>query len=366
MIDRSEILSVLSRYDLEKISIATLCSHSSLQIFHGAKCEGFRTVGICLADRVKYYRAFPEAFPDELIVINSYKDILDDRVQKKLIELNSIIIAHGSFVEYVGSKNLLDLFYVPMYGNRFVLEWEGDREKQFKWFEKAGLRFPRIFRSPDEIDTYAFVKVYGARGGRGYFMVKGKEDFYQKLDEKIKSGLISENEKIVIQEFVAGVRYYPHYFYSPIYSRGLKLGNEGGLELLSIDKRIEPIDEVYRGYPDIIPDYLDYTVTGNQPVVVRESLLPQILDMGAKLVESSIELFPPGLIGPFCIETVYNPRRGFIAFEVSARIVAGTNLYPEGSPYTPYLFREPMSTGKRIAMDIKMALERGILDSLIY
>ncbi|HEV2449982.1 MAG TPA: DUF1246 domain-containing protein, partial [Thermoplasmata archaeon] len=28
-------------------TIATYCSHSSLQIFHGAKQEGFRTLGIC-------------------------------------------------------------------------------------------------------------------------------------------------------------------------------------------------------------------------------------------------------------------------------------------------------------------------------
>jgi len=365
MIDRSEILSTLSKYDLNKISIATLCSHSSLQIFYGAKCEGFKTVGICLSDRVKYYRAFPEAFPDELIVVDSYKNILDASVQEKLIDLNSIIIAHGSFVEYVGSKNILDSFYVPMYGNRLVLEWEGDREKQFTWFRKAGLTFPKIFNSPDEIDTLAFVKVYGARGGRGYFTVTSRDDFYQKFDEKVRAGLIGENDRVVVQEFVAGVRYYPHYFYSQIYSRGLKL-KIGGLELLSIDKRIEPIDEVYRGLPHILPDYLDYTVTGNQPVVVRESLLPQILDMGAKLVESSIELFPPGLIGPFCIETVYNPRKGFIVFEVSARIVAGTNLYPEGSPYTPYLFKEPMSTGRRIARDIRVALERNLLPSLVY
>jgi len=365
MISRSEILNVLSRYDFEKISVATLCSHSSLQIFHGAKREGLRTVGICLADRVKYYRAFPEAFPEELIVVDSYKEVLEDRVQEKLIGLNSIVVAHGSFVEYVGSKNILDLFHVPMYGNRLVLEWEGDRERQFKWFERAGLNVPRIFKSPEEIDTFAFVKVYGARGGRGYFMVRDKDEFYQKLEERVKDGLIGEGEKIFIQEFVAGTRYYPHYFYSQLDSRGLKL-SVGGLELLSIDKRIEPIDEVYRGLPHLIPDYFDYTVTGNQPVVVRESLLPQIMDMGARLVESSIELFPPGLIGPFCIETVYNPRRGFIVFEVSARIVAGTNLYPEGSPYTPYLFNEPMSTGRRIARDIKIALEKGLLSSIIY
>jgi len=63
---------------------------------------------------------------------------------------------------------------------------------------------------------------------------------------------------------------------------------------------------------------------------------------------------------------VYHPRRGFTVFEVSARIVAGTNLYPLGSPYSPYYYDEPMSMGRRIAREIRKALNRGMLDQLVY
>lgn len=171
--------------------------------------------------------------------------------------------------------------------------------------------------------------------------------------------------KTAIQEFVPGVRYYPHYFYSLLESLGLKVGG-GTLELLSMDKRIEPIDESYRGLPDVPNEFYDYTVTGNQPIVARESLLPEILEMGAKTVDASTRLFPPGMLGAFSLETIYHPERGFTVFEISARIVAGTNLYPQGSPYSAYLFKEPMSTGRRIAREVKDAIKKKSLEKVVF
>jgi 5-formaminoimidazole-4-carboxamide-1-(beta)-D-ribofuranosyl 5'-monophosphate synthetase len=56
----------------------------------------------------------------------------------------------------------------------------------------------------------------------------------------------------------------------------------------------------------------------------------------------------------------------FYAFEISARIVAGTNLYPTGSPYTCYSYKEPMSTGRRIAREIKRAAKLNKLDKIVY
>ncbi len=88
MISRREILSTMSEYDLKNLSIATICSHSALQIFHGAKKEGFRTVGICLVDRKPFYESFPEASPDEFIIIKDYKDVLGAKVQEKLVKSN--------------------------------------------------------------------------------------------------------------------------------------------------------------------------------------------------------------------------------------------------------------------------------------
>ena len=43
---------------------------------------------------------------------------------------------------------------------------------------------------------------------------------------------------------------------------------------------------------------------------------------------------------------------------MSARIVAGTNPFIEGSPYTWLKYNKPMSTGRRIAIEIKNAIKR--------
>ena len=85
--------------------------------------------------------------------------------------------------------------------------------------------------------------------------------------------------------------------------------------------------------------------------------------MGAGVVESSLDLFG-GMIGPFCLETVVTDKLDFKVFEISARIVAGTNLYPGGSPYTDYI--EPgLSTGRRIAREIKEASKKGRLAEIV-
>ena len=366
MISREEIHKILKKYDPSKIKIATLCSHSALQIFHGAKAEGFKTVGICLASKKQAYDAFPLGKPDEYIVLDGYKDILGSTIQKKLIRGNTIVIPHGSFVEYVGPENLENDFFVPMFGNRTTLEWERDRDKQRQWLIGSGLKMPDKY-TPEEINKKVFVKFNGARGGKGFFVVNSKKEFDEKLKKSITDGTISEKDAadVIVQEFITGVRYYPHYFYSVFEHEGMRAG-AGRVELLGIDKRIEIIDESYRGLPVVSDDFFDYTVTGNQPVVIRESLLSELIGFGAKVVDNSVKLFAPGIIGPFCLEMLFHPKTGFTTFEISARIVAGTNLYPNGSPYSAYLFGEPMSTGRRMAREIKEGIKRKELEKIIF
>ncbi|MEM3408992.1 MAG: DUF1246 domain-containing protein, partial [Nitrososphaerota archaeon] len=107
MIDRSEILGILSGYNESDIKIGTICSHSSLQIFHGARREGIPSVGIVLRENKPYYESFPKATPDIFMEVESYKEILTDHFQKRLISENVVIVPHGSFVEYIGSDNIL-------------------------------------------------------------------------------------------------------------------------------------------------------------------------------------------------------------------------------------------------------------------
>jgi len=367
MIKKEKINKILKKYDASKIKIATVCSHSALQIFYGAKQEGFITIGICERKRKEAYEAFPFGKPDKFIIVDNFKDILKERYMEFLRKENAIMIPHGSFIEYIGPENLENKFFVPMFGNRKTLEWEGNRKKQRDWLKKARLSLPKEFKNHSKIRGKAFVKLSGAKGGKGFFTVNSKEELKRKLRERTNNGLIKkeDSKNITIQEFISGVRYYVHYFYSPFFKNGARAGN-GRIELLSMDKRIEPIDESYRGLPQISEEFFDYTVTGNQPVIVRESLIPDLIKLGVNIVNTSIKLFPPGIIGPFCLETIYHPKKGFTVFEISARIVAGTNLYPQGSQYSCYIFEEPMSTGRRIAREIREGIKKRELKKVIF
>ena len=107
-----------------------------------------------------------------------------------------------------------------------------------------------------------------------------------------------------------------------------------------------------------------FTVAGNVQLVLRESLLPRVLDMGARTIEQSLLLFG-GLWGPFCLECVIDRDLNIYVFEISARIVAGTNLYTQGSPYSYLQYGPGMSMGRRIAMEIRKAIEQDKLDKVI-
>ena len=61
---------ILSRYDRNNISIATACSHSSLQIFNGVRKEGLKSIGIAIKERPLFYDAFPLGKPDEFMVVD--------------------------------------------------------------------------------------------------------------------------------------------------------------------------------------------------------------------------------------------------------------------------------------------------------
>src|SRR5438034_965312 len=269
MVSRSQIGSILEDYG--DITIATVCSHSSLQIFHGARQEGFRTLGIAVGKRPKFYDAFPLAKPDEFLVVDGYKDIperADDLVEKNV--------------------------------------------KEFRASIKPGMR-------------------------------------------------------CAIQEYIIGTRYYMHYFYSPIVEKGYRL-SKGSLEMLGIDRRDEAnIDEMYKlGAQERLRElglYPTFVVTGNMPVVLRESLIPAALEMAERVVERSLDLFG-GMIGPFCLETIVQDNLKFKVFEISTRIVAGTNLFVGGSPYSE-LSEPGMSTGRRIARELKLARKAGRLMDVV-
>ncbi|MCJ7445186.1 MAG: formate--phosphoribosylaminoimidazolecarboxamide ligase [Methanotrichaceae archaeon] len=356
MIPKEEIWEIIRGYDKDNLTIATICSHSSLQIFHGAHQESFKTLGICIGQPPKFYDAFPLAKPKKFVCMDSYKALLD--YCDDLVEENTIIIPHGSLVEYLGIENFESLA-VPAFGNRRVLAWESDREMEREWLLKAGVNVPMRFEKAEDIDRPVIVKYHGAKGGKGFFIAKNKDELQDKMGSK--------QQKYTIQEFILGTRYYIHFFYSPIRSQGYKL-KKGTLDMLGIDRRVESnADEIFRiGSMNELAEagiFPSFVVTGNLPLVLRESLLSKVFELGERVVETSIDLFG-GMLGPFSLETIVTDDLEFKVFEISARIVAGTNLFISGSPYSDLIERN-LSTGRRIAKEIKMAGELKLMHEII-
>ena len=62
--------------------------------------------------------------------------------------------------------------FCPYYGNKKILRWESDRHLERKWLKGAGLKLPKIFKDPSQIDRPVIVKFHGAKGGKGYFIAK--------------------------------------------------------------------------------------------------------------------------------------------------------------------------------------------------
>lgn len=342
--------------------IATIGSHSALQILKGARDEGMRNLVICKRGAERPYQSYGVA--DEILTIEDWS-AWDDALETELRKRNAIVIPHGSFISAMGHERVKRM-NVLYYGTKEILEWESDRTKERQWLERADLLLPRVFAKPEDIDRAAIVKFHGAGGGFGYFIAKNAEQFYE-----VKNRKYPDQNDFVIQEYIVGVPLYAHYFYSPI---------TGELEIMSFDKRYESnADSIGRIKAEdqlAANIHTSYTIVGNIPVVVRESLLAEFFAMGERVVKVSQELemgpstrperarrasrrVNKGLFGPFCLECIVTRKLQIIVFEISARIVAGTNIFIEGSPYTALKYKEPMSTGRRIARDIKEAIEQG-------
>ncbi len=346
-------MATQSSKNVQDYAIATIGSHSALQILKGARDEGVPNIAICKRGTERVYtHNYPVA--DAVILVDDWSE-WDSKVEPELIKRNAIIIPHGSFISYMGPEKVMKMRSM-YYGTKEVLEWESNRTMEREWLLKADLKLPRVFATPEEIEKPVIVKFHGAGGGFGYFVARSPEQFREVMAKKHDG-----ETDYAIQEYIVGVPLYIHYFQSPV---------TGELEIMSFDKRYESnADSIGRIKAEdqlAANIHTSYTIVGNMPIVVRESMLPEMLAMGERVVKTSKELIGgKGLFGPFCLETIVTRKLEIFVFEISARIVAGTNPYIEGSPYTALKYDVPMSTGRRIARDIKMAIGQGKLSEIL-
>ena len=111
MIEREAIVKVLEAYDSSKIRVATIGSHSALDVCDGAVEEGFRTIAVCERGReapyARYFRAIrdPEGRAtrgsvDDAIVLPRFRDVLTEKVQDHLRAQSAVFVPNRSFTSY--------------------------------------------------------------------------------------------------------------------------------------------------------------------------------------------------------------------------------------------------------------------------
>lgn len=307
--------------------ISTIASHSSLQVLMGARREGFETRLYVKPGRKAFYSSLP--LVDELVVTEDMGAILED---------DGIVVPHGSFVAYLGVE-AIERAKARFFGNRRFLKWETRFDLQDRALEEAGIPAVEVVEPEDvKPDGLYFVRLEGPRGGSGHFPAHGRE-----LEERT-AGL---GEPYRIERFVDGVYIYVHFFYSPILNR---------LELFGVDERLIVADANKRRPFKVLP----YTIAGNKPVALRESLLPELYDHGLAFVDALRELEPPGVIGPFALHFAYDGEFHCMGF--ASRIDGGSNA---GHWYSSLYWGEPMLMGERVAREVRLALEEDRLGEVV-
>lgn len=380
MIERSKVLEVLEGYDLEDLRIGMIASHSALDTADGAVEENFRTLAVCQEGRekpyVKYFRADRDKLGrivtgmiDEVMMLKKFPEILESENQDILREKNTLFVPNRSFTSYCGIEAVEDQFMLPLLGSRNLLRSEerGDKRDYYWLLEKAGLPFPEPIEAED-IDQLVMVKLPHAVKTleRGFFTAASYEEYCQKADLLLRQNVIDQDgiELARIERYVIGPVFNLDYFYSPITKR---------IELIGIDWRFETSLDGHCRLPatqqltlnerQINPEY---TVCGHNSATLRESLLEKAFMLAEKYVEATQEYYAPGIIGPFCLQTCVDKDLNFYIYDVAPRIGGGTNVHMAvGHPYGNALWRTNMSTGRRLAREVRVALENDCLDRIV-
>ncbi len=384
MIDRKQIVEIAESYYTDNIQIGTVASHSALDVFDGAVEEGFKTFAVCQAGREKtytdYFRAQRDVegnvvrgIVDGSVTYDRFNEVLKPENQKMLVDNDVLFIPNRSFTSYCGIDEIENDFAVPLVGSRNMLRSEerGIGHDYYWLLEKAGLPFPERIKYPQDIDELSIVKLPHAvkKLERGFFTAGTYDEYVEKSRSLIKQGVITEDAlaSARIERYVIGPVFNFDLFYSPIEEEMNKI------ELLGIDWRFETSLDGHVRLP--APQQMtlaehqltpEYTVCGHNSATLRESLLEEVFRLAEKYVKASQKHYDPGVIGPFCLQTCIDKDLNLSIYDVAPRVGGGTNVHMSvGHPYGNTLWRKPMSTGRRVAYEVRRAVETNQLDKII-
>ena len=377
MIGKDEIAGIIEDYDRLKLRVGMTASHSALDICDGAIEEGFPTVAYCQKGREKTYSQYfktqrtvsgrvRRGMVDKSIVMDSFNDVMNPNMQAEMRKRNVIYIPNRSFTSYSKIEDVENNFNVPMFGSRNMLRMEERTEDQdYYWIlDKAGLPYPEAIEDPQDIDCLVIVKLHHAQKKleRGFFTCASYEEYLEKSQTLLKEGTIDQAslDGARIERYVIGPVFNLNFFYSPLEEDMPKL------ELLGVDWRFESSLDGHVRLPApqqmTMPAHQqipEMTVVGHNTATIRESLLEKAFELGEKFITASKEHYDPGIIGPFCLQTCIDKDMNYSIYDVAPRVGGGTNVHVSvGHPYGNATWRKPVSSGRRIAMELRRAAEQ--------
>jgi 5-formaminoimidazole-4-carboxamide-1-(beta)-D-ribofuranosyl 5'-monophosphate synthetase len=377
MIDKDDINAIIEDYDSLKLRIGMTASHSALDICDGAIEEGFPTVAYCQKGREKTYSNYfktkrsssgrvVRGMVDKTVVMNSFNDVMKPEMQEEMRKRNVVYIPNRSFTSYSSIDDVENNFHVPMFGSRNMLRMEERTEDQdYYWIlDKAGLPYAEAIEDPQEIDCLVIVKLHHAQKKleRGFFTCASYDEYVEKSQALLKEGIIDQQslDGARIERYVIGPVFNLNFFYSPIEDEMSKL------ELLGVDWRFESSLDGHVRLPapqqmtmPIHQQIPEMTVVGHNTATIRESLLENAFELGEKFITASKEHYDPGIVGPFCLQTCIDKDMNYSIYDVAPRLGGGTNVHVSvGHPYGNATWRKPVSSGRRIAMEIRKAAEQ--------
>ncbi len=360
-----EIGKIIADYDLQKLRIGVLGSHSALEIAYGAKQEGFETVVVCQKGREKTYTEYYANLFDHFLILDRFADVVKEENLQKLRQLNTVFVPNRSFSVYVGYPNIEERFTVLITGNRFILKTEerNTPRNQYYLLQKAGILTPKIFKTPQEIDRLVIVKVpeKERKIERAFFYASTPKEFKRQAEKRIRKGIITRQdlEKAIIEEYVLGAKFNANLFWSPLTDK---------IDLLGFDQRIQtdldgildlPANEQLE-----IATIIQNIEAGHRGVTMRESLIEKIHELARRFVNVCKEEYPPGIIGLFALQGAITKNLDFCAFDVSMRSPGCPCVEPT-SPYMKYKYGMEVGPGRRVAMEIRNAVQQGRLSEII-
>ncbi len=375
------LAGVLATYDSSQLTLCSIGSHSALEIAYGACAQGLRNLIVTAAGREQTYarhflrlqRPVARGCVDDVLEVEKFPDILQEDVQRRLLERNVVFVPNRSFEVYLHQQFDYDeierRMLVPFFGSRTLLRAEERSETggadQYALLAKASIRHPRRYASADEIDRLVMVKAPHARVSfeRAFFLASSPEEFYATADRLMAEGSLNPRglASARIEEYALGPSVNLNFFYSPIL---------GELELSGTDTRRQTNLEGFRNVPPSAFDAvrsisMSLEEAGHIATTLIESMLEPAFAMGERFVAAAKELQPPGIIGPFALQCVIvpGPPKEFVCYDLSLRIPGspGTRY----TPYSAYRWGRDVSVGERIAMELVMARDTNRLGDVL-